>query len=161
MNKKIKYIIIAIIILLLVGFVEIIIFSQKKENDTSSINAYHFTGKIKEADDIIIYSNPQLKASHCLNYLCIENASFYYNSNSGRVEYTIHNLSNSVYDGYLKMVFQEQSLIVSIKNLAAGESIKSSSYYLGIEINNKEDYLLQELTEEEKSKIVKPIVKKK
>ena len=59
------------------------------------------------------------------------------------------------------MVFQEQSLVISIKDLAPGESIKTSSYYLGIKINNKEDYLLQELTDEEKSKIVKPIVKKK
>ncbi len=161
MNKKIKYIIIAIIILLLIGFIEIIIFSQKKDNNTSSINSYHFTGKVKEADDIVIYTNPQLKASHCLNLICVENASFYYNTNSGRVEYTIHNQSNNQYNGYLKMVFQEQSLVISIKDLAPGESIKTSSYYLGIKINNKEDYLLQELTDEEKSKIVKPIVKKK
>ena len=72
MNKKIKYIIIAIIILLLIGFIEIIIFSQKKDNNTSSINSYHFTGKVKEADDIVIYTNPQLKASQLRGLLLVE-----------------------------------------------------------------------------------------
>ena len=156
MNKTIKIIIIAIIILLCVGIFEIIIFSQKKENNKSKGNSYHFTGEVKEDDDITIYTSPKLKEAHCLNSICIENASFYYNGKGGRVEYTIHNQSNDIYEGYLKMVFQQQSFIVSIHKLAPGQSVSSSSYYLGIEIKEKEDYQLQELTEEEKSKIVKP-----
>lgn len=156
MNKIVKYIIIAIIIFLCIGVFEIIIFSRKKEDNTSKGNSYQFSDKVKNEDDITVYTNPQLAGAHCLNSICIESASFYYNENGGRVEYTIHNQSNEVYEGYLKMVFQQQSLIVAIHKLAPGQTVNSSSYYLGVEIKDKEDYQLQELTEEEKSKIVKP-----
>ena len=156
MNKIIKYIIIAIIIFLSVGVLEIIIFSQRKESDKEEKgNSYNFTSNVVEEKGITIYSSPQLKAAHCLNSVCIENASFYYNEKGGRVEYIIHNQSNTIYDGFIKMVFNEQSLVISIRNLAPGQSVKSSSYYLGVQIKEKDDYQLQELTEEDKSKIVR------
>lgn len=156
MNKAIKIVIILTIIFLGIGLFEIILFSQKKEEKGSNGNNYHFSNEVKEEEGIVIYTNPQLKAAHCLNSICIEDASFYYNKDGGRVEYTIHNQSNDVYEGYLKMIFQEQSLVVAIRKLAPGQSVKSSSYYLGIEIKDKDDFVLQELTEDEKSKIVKP-----
>lgn len=147
-KKKILIIIITIIILALIG---IIIFSITPKSSELG-NAYTFSNeKVKEET----YKNDKLSSKHCLNSICIEDATFYYNDNMGRVEYIITNTSNKTVSGYLKMVFKNQTLKVVYQDLAPKKTIRSQSQYSGIEIDDKSDYKLEKLTKEEISKIVK------
>ena len=53
------------------------------------------------------------------------------------------------------MVFNNKSLIIAYNDLKSMETVKSESQYMGIEIEDKSDYKLVELTEEEINKIIK------
>ena len=148
-KNKIIIIIITIAILILVG---LIIFFITPKNNNYIGNTYNFSDDTLKEDT---YKSDQLSSKHCLNNICINDVTFYYNDKMGRVEYTITNNSNEVESGYLKMVFNDQSLLVIYKNLNPNETINSRSQYEGIEIKDKSDYKLEKLTKEEISKIVK------
>lgn len=145
-------IIIAIVILLVIG---LILYLNGKPIKNDLLNSYDYDDKVVELPNTSTYKNDKLSSKHCLNDICIDNATFYYNDNEGRVEYTITNNSNSIKSGYLKMIFKDQNLKIIYKNLEPKKTIKSRSSYMGIDIKDKSDYKLEELTKEEISKIVK------
>ncbi len=152
MKKSIRYIIIGIAIFLVVGIIEIALFTRRRPLERE--NHYFMADGVKEAIGTKTYTNDQLKASHCIDSICIIDAKFYYTEAGGRVEYTIENQGTEVASGYLKMIYGNQSLLVAYQNLNPQEKAVTSSFYVGIEIENKDDYLLEKLTEEEINKVV-------
>lgn len=145
-------IIIAIIILLIIGT---ILFFTSGIKGRISGNHYSYGKEVIDLPGTTTYKNEELASKHCIKDICIENAVFYYTSEVGRVEYEITNNSNKKASGYLKMVFDNQSLIVVYKDIKPKETIKTESQYMGIEIKNKNDYELKELTKEEVNKLIK------
>lgn len=151
-KNRILIIVILLIILIVVG---VILFINSRVKDTGRGNDYKFKEEVIEIPGSTTYKNDELSAKHCLNKICIENVVFYYNDKMGRVEYTITNTSKRKKSGYLKMVFNNKSLIIAYNDLKSMETVKSESQYMGIEIEDKSDYKLVELTEEEINKIIK------
>ena len=151
-KNRILIIVILLIILIVVG---VILFLNSGNKDTGRGNDYKFKEEVIEIPGSTTYKNDELSAKHCLNKICIENVVFYYNDKMGRVEYTITNTSKRKKSGYLKMVFNNKSLIIAYNDLKSMETVKSESQYMGIEIEDKSDYKLVELTEEEINKIIK------
>ena len=145
-------IIVLIVILVIVG---VILFLNSMKKDTGKGNEYDFDDEVIELPGTTSYKNDELSAKHCLNNICIDKATFYYNDNIGRVEYTITNTSKTKKSGYLKMVFKDKSLIVVYKDLEPNKTIKSQSQYQGVEIEDKSNYKLEKLTQEEINKIIK------
>lgn len=150
-NKKILIIIIAIIILIIIG---LILFFLNGKKDTRG-NNYNYNNEAIQLPGTTEYKNEELSSKHCLNDICIEDATFYYNDQIGRVEYTITNTSKKTKSGYLKMVFKEQTLLIVYNDLKPNSTVKSESQYMGIEIKDKSNYELKKLTKEEISKIIK------
>ena len=145
-------IIILIVILVVVG---IILFLNRNPRRDNIGNTYKFNNEVVELPNTVSYKNDNLISKHCLKDICIENATFYYNDEMGRVEYTITNNSNKTVSGYLKMVFNDQSLIIVYKDLVPKKTINSFSQYTGIEIKDKTDYKLEKLSKEEIKSIIK------
>ena len=150
-EHKILIIVICIVILLIVGT---ILFLNSRRPLTKG-NRYDFSDEIIQLPNTVTYKSDELSSEHCLNKICISDAVFYYNDEIGRVEYNITNKSKKKVSGYLKMVFKEQSLIVAYKDLRPNDTIKSSSQYMGIKIEDTSDYELKKLTEKEIKEIIK------
>ena len=153
-----KYYIVLLLVFLIICIAFCFLFlssgkDKKKEEIKSDRNKYNFSNQITEVEGTQYYTNDSLQSSHCLEDICIERASFFYNGNNGRVEYTIKNQSNKKASGYLKMVFGNKALYVSYKDLEPGKSVRSVSSYLDVKISNKEDYRLEKLTKDEMRKI--------
>ena len=155
-NSKTKYIvvIIALILLILIGMIEIFIFSKPKNNSQGDSKNQYFVSSEKIEEDLKTYTNDNLQKIHCVDSVCIENVTFHYDSNSGRIDYLIENQSDKTSSGYLKLIFENQSFIISYEKLEPNQKTEGSSYYEKIEIQNREDYVLEKLKEEEKDKIV-------
>lgn len=152
--KKYRILIVSVLLVILI-VVGVILFLNSKKKDTGRGNEYNFGDEVIELPGTTNYKNDKLSSKHCLNHICITDAVFYYNDKVGRVEYKITNTSKKNKSGYLKMIFNNQSLLVVYKDLSPNETIKSESQYMGIEIEDKSDYKLEKLTDEEISKIIK------
>ena len=148
----IAIIIVLIVILIIVG---VILYLNSKPKLANIGNSYKFNSEEIELPNTVSYKNEKLSSKHCLNDVCIEDATFYYNNEVGRVEYTITNNSDKTVSGYMKMVFNEQSLVIVYKDLFPKRTVKSSSQYMGMEITDKNDYKLEKLTKEEIKSIIK------
>jgi len=154
-KRNILIIILISIAIILVGIILLFVVPKKKDDEKEKkTNSYKFSKEVIEIPGTKEYTNEVLSSKHCLDNICIENAKFYYRDNEGRVEYNIINTGKKKTSGLLKMVFDNQQLVVSYKDLKPNKKVKSKSEYSGMEINNKEDYKLLELTSEEKSKII-------
>ena len=157
-KNGVKIIIVIAAVFLLVGIVEMVIFSRKEKDnnpDTSKLQShYDFSEKVEERPGTQKYSSETLSASHCLDGICVENATFYYTDAGGRLEYTLMNQTNETASGLLKMVFDKQSLIIAYQDLAPGAKVETSSYYTNKTIEKMEDYHLEHLSEEDNKKIV-------
>lgn len=151
-NKLTLIIILAMIILIIVG---VVLFFTSNPTGKKILNNYNFKDETVELDGTNVYKNENLYSKHCLNGICINEATFYYNDKEGRVEYTITNTSNEVKSGYMRMIFGSQSLVIVYKDLAPNKTINSRSQYEGVDIKDKSDYKLLEFTEEEISKMPK------
>lgn len=152
MKRKILIIVIIIVILLLIG---LMIFLNIKPKGDEGLNSYDFKNDAVELPNTTTYENEKLSSSHCVKDICIDNVKFYYNDNEGRVEYTITNKSRDIKSGYLKMIFNDQELLVVYKDLGPKKTIKSRSQYIGFEIKDKDNYVLKKLSKEEISKLKK------
>ena len=151
-KHKILIIVVILIIILVVG---VIIFLKNMKKDDGRGNEYNFSDEVIELPGTVNYKNENLSSKHCLNDICISEATFYYNDKVGRVEYKITNTSKKKKSGYMKMVFKDKYLIIIYKDLNPGETIKSESQYMDMEIEDKNDYKKEELTKEEINKIIK------
>lgn len=151
-----KYMIILIIVLIVILItVGIILFLNRNPRRDNVGNSYNYNNEIIELPNTISYKNEKLSEKHCLKNICISDVTFYYNEEIGRVEYTITNNSNKTVSGYLKMVFNDKSLVVVYKDLSPKQTINSFSQYSGIEINDKSDYKLEKLSKKEIKQIIK------
>ena len=153
-NKKVLIIVISVLVLILV-IVGLVLFFTHNGKDNRRENNYDINDEIIDLPGTVTYTSDELNSKHCLKGICIENATFSYTDQIGKVEYTITNTSKKKKSGYLKMVFGNQTLLVVYKNLKPNWTVKSSSQYVGVEITDKNDYELKELTKEEISQIVK------
>ena len=138
----------------IVVVVAVILAPGKKEESTFKNDNYYISGEIKEATGTKEYSNETLQSKHCLDDICISEAKFYYLDNQGRVDYVIENVGSTKKSGLYKMVFGEDKLIISFKNLEPGKTHKSTAQYLDKTISDMNDYSLEYLTEEEKNSVV-------
>jgi len=152
-NRNILIMIIIAIAIIIVGIILISIIPKNKgEEKPKYTNSYKF---IKDKNpDIKEYTNDKLNSKHCLNDICIENAKFYYKENEGKVVYTITNNSKKEKEVFLYMIFNEKKLLIHYKKLKPNEKVTSYSEYIGVDIENKDDYTLQALTEEQKNSII-------
>ena len=158
-KKTVKILLIVIaVILLLVGIVEIIHFSRKEEtpNNTNkfSENHYNIASEVEEAPGTKVYTSPTLDKEHCLDTICVENVSFYYTDEGGRMEYTVINKSDKAASGFLKLVFGNQSLKIVYQDVPAGGKTKSGTFYSQKKIQSMEDYHLEHLSDDEYKKII-------
>lgn len=153
-EEHIKVIIIIVAVSILLLGILILVFSQhkssSKESDSSIVNP-----PIKELPGTKRYTTEKLRSRHCLDSICVGDATFYYIDNQGRVDYVLTNISNDVKTGYLKMVFGEQSLVIAYDSLKPMQSVKTSSHYKNITFESKEDYVLEELNSDDLSHIKK------
>ena len=152
-HKEIVFIVLIIVFLLIAIVLGVWLAPDKKENKKSN-DKYQFTGEVKEIEGTTEYSNDDLKKDHCIDDICISEATFYYLGNEGRVDYVITNKSSSKQSGSYKMVFGDDYLVVYFTDLEPGKPVKTTSQYVGKTIPNMENYTLEYLTEEEKSKII-------
>lgn len=151
-----KYMIILIIVLIVILItVGIILFLNRNPRRDNVGNSYKYNNEVVELPNTVTYKNEKLSEKHCLKNICISDVTFYYNEEIGRVEYTITNNSNKTVSGYLKMVFNDKSLVVVYKDLSPKQTINSFSQYSGIEINDKSDYKLEKLSKKEIKQIIK------
>ena len=149
-KNMIKYIIIGIAVFLLIGLLEILVFSKPKTfPEASKDNQYNVSKEKVKEKGLHEYTNDQLANAHCLDGICIDSLTFYYTESGGRIEYSITNLSSETATGYLKLVFQKQSLVAIYEDLKPNQTIKTSSFYVNAQISHKEDYTLERLTEKE------------
>lgn len=155
MDKKRKILIIIIAVILLI-LISIILFAINRPKNKGNIrNNYNMSNEEKELNGTNEYTSDKLKSSHCVDKICVEDVSIYYNGSEGRVEYTIHNKSSKKATGNLMMVYGEDTILVAYDNLEAKTSISTSSFFRNKKINEKEDYVLRKLTKEEEKKIIK------
>ena len=160
MKKFIKnhlklWIVILLCFLILLGLVEIIHFSKKKEDaKKKSSDQYIFSKRVTELPGTEVYTNEALQSSHCLNSICIINATFYYIGDEGRVDYAIVNRSSEKATGYFKMVFGDQKLIIAFRDVPPLGIVKNTAQYSGVSFSSRENYVLEELTKEEKKALV-------
>ena len=152
-NKKILLISTIIILILILVILEVFLYKNDKDKN-ENLNNYRYGEALEELPGSKKYTNNKLKASHCLDNICIENLVFHYLDNSGRIDYIVRNKSNKKRRGYLKIVFKDQSLII-IYDVEAKGIIQTSSRYEGFDIKNKKDYTLKKLSKEEEEKIIK------
>ena len=152
-HKEVIFIVLIIVFLLLAIVLGILLAPGKKENQKSN-DKYHFTGEVKEIAGTTKYSNDNLKKDHCIDDICITEATFYYLGDEGRIDYVITNKSSSKKSGSYKMVFGDDYLIIYFTDLEPNKSFKTTSQYVGKTISNMDDYTLEYLSEEEKSKII-------
>ena len=156
-NKKIKVIVIVlVVILLLVGIVEIVLFSRKKEPSKvpSRSNEYNISSQVEEAPGTVVFNSPTLAAEHCLDSICVQDVTFYYTDEGGRIEYTVVNKTQEVASGFLKLVFGNQSLRIVYQDVPVGGKIKSGTFYSGKKIESMDDYHLEHLSKEDNKKII-------
>ncbi len=156
-KKNVKVIVIVlVVILLLVGIVEIVLFSRKKEAPKGPVrsNDYVISSQIEEAPGTVTYNTPTLSAEHCLDSICVQDVTFYYTDEGGRIEYTVVNKTDQVVGGFLKLVFGKQSLRIVYQDVPAGGSIKSGTFYSGKKIESMDDYHLEHLSKEDNKKII-------
>ena len=152
-NKR--NILIIIIVVLILVLLLVILFAVNNHKPKTNGNNYVISSKEKELNGTEEHTSEKLKSSHCVDKICVEDVSIYYNGSEGRVEYTIHNKSSKKATGNLMMVYGEDTILVAYDNLEAKTSISTSSFFRNKKINEKEDYVLRKLTKEEEKKIIK------
>ncbi len=128
---------------------------KREQSDFITANEYNFSDKVEELPGTVVYSNPKLKSAHCLDGVCIDEATFYYIDDTGRVDYLITNNSNEKKSGYLKMKFSKGYLLIAYNNIGVGASVKTTSQYKGFDLSKESDYVLENLSEKELSEIEK------
>lgn len=152
-HKETVYIVLIIVALLVVIILGVLLAPEKKDNPKSN-NNYHFTNEVKEIEGTVEYSTDDLKKDHCIDDICISDATFYYLGDEGRIDYVVTNNSSSKKSGSYKMVFGDEYLVVYFTDIEPGKSFKTTSQYIGKTIPNMDDYTLDYLTDEEQSKII-------
>ena len=150
-NVVIVIIIILILILLILG----LIFGRKKTIPKLDSEKYNFSDSIDELPNTETYTNDKLKESHCIDGICVEDVTLYYDGNRGRIEYNIYNKSKKNKSGYLKMFYGKEYVVIRYKDLEPGNTIKGKSSYKNMEISDKDDYVLKKMTNEEIKSIKK------
>lgn len=151
--KKHKIIILILVALFILIECGVILLLIKGNGDKVKLNNYDYNDEIVELPNTVIIEGEKLSSKQCLKGICISDAKFYYNSEMGRVEYTITNTSKKKASGYLKMVFGDQYLVIVYKDLKPNKSIKSESQFMDLDIKDKHSYKLEELSKEEINKI--------
>ena len=95
-QRKVKWIIVVAAVLLLIVVVVAALFLGKKDADTNNATQNNYViGPVEEKEGTTIYTSEVLKAEHCLDSICVEDVTFYYTEEGGRIEYSIINKSDS------------------------------------------------------------------
>jgi len=152
-NKR--NILIIIIVVLILVLLLVILFAVNNHKPKTNGNNYVISSKEKELNGTEEHTSEKLKSSHCVDKVCVENVSIYYNGSEGRVEYTIYNKSSKEVSGNLMMVFGDDTILVAYSKLGAKGKIETSSFFTDKNISDKDDYVLRKLTKEEEKKIIK------
>ena len=163
-SKKLIVILILVLLAVFAFVIGIVILykTDNKGNDKDNDNKkeyysntrYNYTGKIKEPEGTVVVKNNAMSKEHCLNDICVSDATFYSNDEMGRVDCTVTNKKLKKVTGYLKLNFGNNSLIIMYKDLEPGKSTKTSAQFFDMDFGKVEDYTLQELTDEDLKNIV-------
>lgn len=148
--------IIAALIVICIATIIVSVVSYRRNNpqDNTHKNNYDISEKVIEMPGTKIITNDNMKAEHCLNDICLTNATFYSNGKVGRVECIIINKTSEVKSGYLKLLVNGKNLILSYDNLEPQSEKKAIIRYKGADLSSVEDYTLSNLSDQEVKAII-------
>ena len=156
MKSFIKNNVVKIICGLLMICLVVLLLLLKPQKGTKHVkNYYNFSDEVVETPNTVVIKNDSMSREHCSNNICIKDVEFYYDSVQGRFNYTVINKTNVVQSGYLKLVFGEKSFIVIYSDVLPGKEKLNTSYFNIDNLKLTDDYILEELSEEDKSRIIK------
>ena len=141
--------------LLMICLVVLILLLRPNKNNKNVKNYYKFSDDVVETPNTVVIKNDSMSKEHCINDICVKDVVFYYDSVQGRFNYTVVNKTNVVQSGYLKLVFGEKSFIVVYSDVLPGKEKSNTSYFNMNNLKLTDDYVLEELSEEDRSKIIK------
>lgn len=150
-----RLIIIIICIILAIAIICILFNVTVHKKNHPSSTEYKVSDKVVELPGTEVITTDSMKEEHCLNDICVSDVVVYNANKEGRVECIVTNKSNKVKTDYFKLVFNDIPLVISYKNLKPSKTVKAIAQYKGKDIKNVDDYVLKELTKEEKEKIKK------
>lgn len=153
-NKRVLIVIIVIVLVIVLSILSVL-FEKKKPINNKANNNYQISNKVEDEPGTNKYTNDDIKKAHCIDKICVEDVTFYYNDNQGRIEYRVINKSSKKASGYMKIVYSNESFNVIYKDLEPGQYIETRSQFSGITISNQNDYKLEKLSKEEIDKIIK------
>ncbi|MBR1936128.1 MAG: hypothetical protein IJ842_00380 [Bacilli bacterium] len=156
MKNFIKNNVVKIVCGLLMICLVVLLLLLKPQKSTKHVkNYYNFSDEVVETPNTVVIKNDSMSREHCSNNICIKDVEFYYDSVQGRFNYTVINKTNVVQSGYLKLVFGEKSFIVVYSDVLPGKEKLNTSYFNIDNLKLTDDYILEELSEEDKSRIIK------
>ena len=156
MKNFIKNNVVKIVCGLLMICLVVLLLLLKPQKSTKHVkNYYNFSDEVVETPNTVVIKNDSMSREHCSNNICIKDVEFQYDSVQGRFNYTVINKTNVVQSGYLKLVFGEKSFIVVYSDVLPGKEKLNTSYFNIDNLKLTDDYILEELSEEDKSRIIK------
>ena len=156
MKNFIKNNVVKIVCGLLMICLVVLLLLLKPQKSTKHVkNYYNFSDEVVETPNTVVIKNDSMSREHCSNNIFIKDVEFYYDSVQGRFNYTVINKTNVVQSGYLKLVFGEKSFIVVYSDVLPGKEKLNTSYFNIDNLKLTDDYILEELSEEDKSRIIK------
>ena len=152
-HSTLAIVIISVLLILLV-ILGVILATRQKNSHKVMGNDYLIQEKEVEFPGTKVVSTDGLKEEKCLNNICVSNITVYSNDSRGRIECTITNKTQEKKSGYLKVLFDNQTLIVAYNNLLPEGSTKAVAQFEGYSLKDANNYSLDSLSKEELEKIV-------
>lgn len=152
-NKKIIFIIIAFVIVIIAAIIFALSFNKKKVKSGSELSGeqYSFSNEIVELKGNVKVTSDKLNEKHCVDDICISNLVINSADNDGRIEYTLTNNSSKT-SGYLKLNINNSNIIISYSDLNVGESKEYKIMFHGKSFSNVKDYSVSIPSEEDLKK---------
>ena len=152
-EKKIGKIMILLIIMVVIFIITVILsvitYDENNLEEDTVKNNYIISEKVVEMPGTKIITNDNMKAEHCLNDICLTNTTFYNNDKVGRVECMIINKTSEVKSGYLKLLVDGKSLVLSYSELEPQKEELVTIRYKGADFSSVEDFTLSKLSRQE------------
>lgn len=141
--------------LIMICLVVLLLLLKPYKKEKKVKNHYRFSEDIVETPNTVVIKNDNMSKEHCINNICVKDVVFYYDSVQGRFNYTVVNKTNVVQSGYLKLVFGDKKFIIIYSDVLPGLEKSNTSYFNMSNLKLTDDYVLEELSEEDKNRIIK------
>lgn len=152
-----RNILIAIIVVLLIVLIILLFILIPKVGKKSKgrENSYIYNREVVELPGTKEISNDALSSDHCIDGVCIYDATIHYVDNRGRVDFKIKNTTNKIKTGYLKLDFGNDFLITFYKSLPPKTTVEKTAQYANIDFSEATDFKVKQLTKKEIEELIK------